>query len=322
MNLKSMEYFLTVVEEMNVTRAAERLFISQQALSSHIKRLEDEYGVRLFERKPSLHLTLEGEQMAFYGKQFLEAEANMRAAFSDISKNHRGTLRVGISRLRGSVFFPIIWQFYHDAHPNISIELINGNSNTFEEQLQAGKIDLYIGVDVPVNGNREVTELTRERVHCCFSEKLLKAHYPEKWKEVLEEFRQGADLRKIMEMPFVTVCRGNRLRRGIDEFFSTFGLPRYIFECDQQELIYELAKEGNGAGLLSPVICWRNYHEEVKAGTPFYVFPVVNEIPENTVSLVYRKDYPLPNYAKDFIKDAGMVFQNYSRSISRHFGQY
>lgn len=71
MNLKSIEYFLVTVEEMNITRAAERLFISQQALSSHLKRLEDEYGVCLFDRKPSLRLTLEGEQMAFYGKRIV-----------------------------------------------------------------------------------------------------------------------------------------------------------------------------------------------------------------------------------------------------------
>ena len=77
MNLKSIEYFLITVEEMNVTRAAERLFISQQALSSHIKRLEDEYRVQLFERRPTFHLTPEGEQMVFYGRQILEAEAKM-----------------------------------------------------------------------------------------------------------------------------------------------------------------------------------------------------------------------------------------------------
>lgn len=53
MNLKSIEYFLAAAEEMNITRAAERLFISQQALSSHLKRLEEEYGVPLFERRPS-----------------------------------------------------------------------------------------------------------------------------------------------------------------------------------------------------------------------------------------------------------------------------
>ncbi|MGI5981858.1 MAG: LysR family transcriptional regulator [Sakamotonia sp.] len=320
MNLKSIEYFLTTVEEMNVTRAAERLFISQQALSSHLKRLEEEYGVRLFERKPSLRLTLEGEQMVFYGKHIVQAEANLRAAFSDISKNHRGVLRVGISRLRSSVFFPVIWEFYHDSHPNISIELINGNSNTFEELLQAGRLDLYIGVDVGESAGRDRIELTKEKVQCCFSEELLKEYYPEEWEGILEDFRNGADLRRILRLPFITVCQGNRLRKGIDAFFSTCSLPRYVFECDEQELVYELAGKGNGAGLLSPVVCWKNYHEKKRSGTPFYVFPVINEIPENTVSLVYRNDSPLPGYMKDFIQDAGMVFQNYSRSISRHFG--
>lgn len=66
LNIKSIEYFLITAEELNFTRAAERLYISQQALSSHIKRLEEEYHVQLFARKPSLHLTPEGEQMVFY----------------------------------------------------------------------------------------------------------------------------------------------------------------------------------------------------------------------------------------------------------------
>ena len=65
MNLRSLEYFLIAAEELNFTRASERLFITQQALSSHIKRLEEEYNIQLFERRPALHLTLEGEQMVF-----------------------------------------------------------------------------------------------------------------------------------------------------------------------------------------------------------------------------------------------------------------
>ena len=258
MNLKSIEYFLAAAEEMNITRAAERLFISQQALSSHLKRLEEEYGVPLFERRPSLRLTMFGEQMAFYGRQIIQAEANMRGAFSDISKNHRGTLRLGISRLRGKTFFPVIWDFYHASHPNISIELIHGNSNTFEDLLQSGKIDLYIGVDVVENANRKIYELTKEKVQCCFSEELLKTYYPEEWEQILGDFKQGADLKRLLRLPFITVRQGNRLRKGIDAFFSSCRLPQYIFECDEQELIYDMARKGSGAGLLSPVVCWKN----------------------------------------------------------------
>ena len=89
MNLRSIEYFLVVAEELNVTRAAERLVISQQALSSHIRRLEDEYNVELFYRKPVFRLTPAGQQMVFFGKQILQSEASMRAAFSDITENAR-----------------------------------------------------------------------------------------------------------------------------------------------------------------------------------------------------------------------------------------
>lgn len=105
MNLKSMEYFMIAAEEMSFTRAAERLYISQQALSSHISRLEEEYKVKLFERRPTLRLTLEGEQMLYYGENILDSNKKMLASFSDISVNCRNTLRLGMSRLRSSVFF-------------------------------------------------------------------------------------------------------------------------------------------------------------------------------------------------------------------------
>ena len=319
MNLKSIEYFLTTVEEMNFTRAAERLFISQQALSSHIKRLEDEYNVQLFERKPSLHLTLEGEQMVFYGKQFLNTEANMRAAFSDINNNCRGTLRVGISRLRGNTFFPSIWKYYHNSHPNISIELVDGNSDTLDDLLHTGKIDLYIGIDVPPTPNRTRIELAHEKIQCCFSESLLKAYYPDCWQTMLCDFEKGVDLTRLSHLPFITLREGNRLRKGIDQFFSSHFLPQYIFECDQQELVYELAKSGAGAGLLSPVIFYQHIMNNHTTEDPFYVFPVNNEIPENTMYLVYRNDYPLPRYTLDFIHHACIVSKNYTRSMNQHF---
>lgn len=315
MNLRSIEYFLMAVEEMNFTRASERLYISQQALSSHIKRLENEYNVQLFERKSSLHLTLEGEQMVFYCRQIMEAEAKMKAAFSDISKNCRGSLKLGISRLRGNVFFPLIWNHFHAAHPHISIQLIDGNSDTLDEQLQAGKIDFYIGVDVFPNPNLNQIELAHEKIQCCFSLELLKTYYPGYWQELLADFQNGVDLREIIKIPFVTLRRGNRLRKSIDLFFSNYTMPQFIFECDQQELIYDLAKYGTGAGLLSPVIFYQRMHETSNPGKEFYVFPVRNNIPENIVSLVYRKNYPISQYKMDFIQDTCLIFKNYNNSI-------
>ena len=72
MNIKSLEYFLILAEELNFTKASERLYITQQSLSGCIKRLESEYGVELLQRKPVLRLTPAGEMMTFYARQILK----------------------------------------------------------------------------------------------------------------------------------------------------------------------------------------------------------------------------------------------------------
>ena len=62
MNFLNLHYFLVTAEEMSITRAAKRLFISQQALSAHISNLEKEYGVQLFDRSPAFSLTYAGKR--------------------------------------------------------------------------------------------------------------------------------------------------------------------------------------------------------------------------------------------------------------------
>ena len=316
MNLRSLEYFLAAAEELNFTRAAERLFITQQALSSHIKRLEEEYSVTLFQRKPALHLTLEGEQMVLYARHILDSEAKMRAAFSDISQNCRGALHIGMSRLRAEVFFPMMWNYYHPTHTNISIEVVDGNSERLNDLLQAGKIDMYIGIDVPASPDRQCIELARERIQCCMAQSLLEQYRPGQTAEEL--FRQGVDLRDILDMPIITLRMKNRLRGVLDQFYARLGEnPRYVFECEHQGLIYQLAKGGAGAGLLSPVVFYQNIREIKGMGQAFHIFPVINDIPENVISLVYRRDYPLPHYAMDLVQVTCMVSRGYTRTMGR-----
>jgi len=113
MSILGLTYFLTAAEELNISRAAEKLYISQQTLSGHIQRLEEHYGVELFRRKPTLRLTPAGEAMLFYARQMLGAEHRMTAQFADIVSQCRGHLRLGMSRQRTQALFCGIWaRFY------------------------------------------------------------------------------------------------------------------------------------------------------------------------------------------------------------------
>ena len=109
MNLKTCQYFIALAEEMNFTKASEALHITQQSLSGSIKRLEEEYGIELFQRKPFLKLTPAGETMLFYAKQIARNESQMMASLADLSAECSGHLVLGMSRQRIQVFFPGIW---------------------------------------------------------------------------------------------------------------------------------------------------------------------------------------------------------------------
>ena len=193
--------------------------------------------------------------MVFYGQQILKAQTQMRAAFSGINKDCRATLYVGISRFRANAFFPLIWKLYHPSHPNISIELVDGNSAFLDGLLQAGKLDLYIGVD----------------------------------------------LLKLKELPFITTRPGNRLRQNLDQFLARQFKPRFLLESDQQELCYQISRNGDGLSILSPTIFYQHRYDREAEDPRFHIRPIRNDIPENTVYLVFRRNQTLPRYAADFI---------------------
>ena len=187
MNLKTCQYFVALAEEMNFTKASESLHITQQSLSGSIKRLEEEYGVELFQRKPYLKLTPAGETMLFYSKQMLRNESQMMASLADLSAECSGHLVLGMSRQRIQVFFPGIWERYHNAYPNVSLDLRQSYTLKMADSLQAGKLDLFIGVDVPTASNLNMIPLASEYLFCLIHDNILKECCPNHWQELLNK---------------------------------------------------------------------------------------------------------------------------------------
>lgn len=308
MTPKSIEYFLAVVDEMNYTRAAQRLFISQQALSAQIKRLEEEYGVTLFERKPTLHLTPEGRQMEFYGRQILQSEQNLRRAFSDISENCRATLRVGMSRLRGSVMFPSVYKAYHDTHPNISVELVSGNTEQLDQMLMDGRLDVYLGMDVAPNGFEQQTTIAIERPYCFVSKALLQQYYPSDWERRVQIYSFSLSLCDVLDLPLISLRSGARTRDAIDRLLAGGRRPDFILECDQSTVAYRMAAQGIGAAIIMPVV--RDIGPGYAGGEDdVYSWPLADAELQCKTSLVYRADLPLARHTADFIDLATRMFR-------------
>ena len=316
MNLRSLEYFLAVTEEMSFTRAAERLFLTQQALSSHIKRLEDEYDAVLFHRKPVLSLTQKGEELKYWAEQILSAEKNLRANLYDIGTNCRGRIRVGIARLRAFRMMPEIMERYRLLYPNVAIEVVDGATDFFRDQLQNNKLDMYIGVNVETGMNDVAVPLVSEAVWCFSTHSLLQQYFAGDGEDLTVWLAGEPDIRALPALPLLVTQSSNRIRRQLDKYFYAGGArPNVYFESSSQHLLCLLAEKDMGLAVVSPMILHTKW-ATISRSPNLCAFPLCRELPENMLSLVYRRDDPMPKYAGDFIRVVREAFTAYGRLLS------
>ena len=142
---KHPEYFVSIVENKSLTRAAEKLYVSQPYLSQYLKRLEQNLGVELFDHSTSpLRLTYIGEQYYHYVIQILQLSDQVRKEFVDAQNNESGRLRLGTALWRGSCLLPDVYPSFHKKYPKIQLELLEAKSSDLENALLTDKIDLAI----------------------------------------------------------------------------------------------------------------------------------------------------------------------------------
>lgn len=145
MIFRNYEYFIAIAESASVTKAAEKMYVSQPSLSQYLKRLEVALGVELFDRSASpLRLTYAGERYYQYVLSLRELNEKARREFQDIESQVSGRLRLGVALWRGASLLPAILPAFHEQYPNIRIELTEGRSVRLEAALAGDKIDIAV----------------------------------------------------------------------------------------------------------------------------------------------------------------------------------
>ena len=312
-NLNAFSVFLTVVEEMNFTRAAERLYISQQALSGYIKRLEKHYGVTLFQRKPALKLTAEGEAMVTCARQLQESESALTRRLADLTQNAAAVLTFGISYQRSGVFFPGIWNQFHSIHPNISVRIHERMTDKLLDELQSNRIDIMVGLEIAETSNLTVLPLVEEHMHCVLSEALLRQYFPDSWQQLLHRFsEQGVELTLLRDVPMLLLPDSNRIRSTVDQLFIKQRiLPKVALECSQQTVLFQAACCGSGVAVINPISIYQELRAQQAMPPHCHSFPL-RDAPVHLVSLAFRKDIPQPQYVLDMAHCIQEEFRYYN----------
>ena len=246
MNLNSLEYFIEVAKDLNMTTAAQRLYISQQALSAQIQKLEQHYGVLLFERQPKLQLTFAGQQLLEGAKKILQDSDAIANSLADISKNHAGILRIGIPTFRAQECFPLVLPEYTQKWPNVKISLHESNSTDVLEMILDGALDVGVvpptAAEIQNLGDRlEFTFLLDDRTYLICSDELLEQCFGPQTEALKKKAQQGTDLREFENLPFILHKPPMRLRKVADECFNYAGFkPNVFMETSNTELMIAL----------------------------------------------------------------------------------
>ena len=145
MNSRQLEYFLAVARELNFTKAAESMFVSQTAVTQQIKVLEEQLGVHLFERtKRKVALTPAGrvfqEEAVDILKRIDLAAQRTRA----VSSGFTGSLNVGFALGIGNTEVAERIQAFHQKYPNISMKFVNHSPSMLMKSLRSGEVDLIL----------------------------------------------------------------------------------------------------------------------------------------------------------------------------------
>ena len=311
MNFQNLQYFLIVAEEMNVTRAAKRLHISEQALSRQIGKLEGELGVKLFERNPRFTLSPAGKRLKAAAEQIGTIERQLHLELDDLNNNNTGELRIGVSYTRGQALLPRLLPPFHQKHPGITINILEGSSSELQDNLSKGRIDLFIGY-VPRDLDAfEAAELGRERLFLVVSKTFMEDLFGDAADEKRREFASGVDIRAFRDLPFILLDRDDRVRRMADRLFSRYDItPHILLETRNIQTAFALAMEGMGLTIYPELfLSSQSLLPSAEAARDAVdAFPLDRDL-DQTIVVAYHPEKYLSKAARDFIEEAQAILR-------------
>ena len=218
MDITSLYYFSEVAKDLHITKTAKRLYISQQTLSNHIQRLEEQLGAQLLNRKPRLSLTYAGEFVLGFADVVLREQTNLTDILSDIEQNERGVIRFGASHMRMDIL-AFIFPAFSARYPNVELRLTSVVSEKLEPLVSNDELDFAIVVSDKSDSNLLQEALMQDQIYLCVADPLLRSCYGEEAEEIKARSIRGARIGDFSKLPFCmfTNTMGHRIRRCFEE---------------------------------------------------------------------------------------------------------
>jgi len=277
--------FLEIAKQGSFSRAGQKLYRSQPAVSAQIRQLEQEYGQKLFDRVgKSVRLTAAGETLLEYAGKLLTLRNESLRAVADQSSSPHGTLAIGANEATCLYVLPDIFAEYHRRFPGVQISIYRNFSHKVLEKVEDGTVDVGI-VTMPVKS-------PSLKVHAIFRDRLMLMVSPS---NPLARAK-GVTLSEIADQPQILPKTGYT-RQLFDKLFRPYRSKlRVTMELASVGMIKRFVAAGLGVSIISESFA----KDEVRSGEAKLI-PISDVQLTRELGLVYRRDRTLPRAAAAFV---------------------
>lgn len=244
MDLRQIENIIAIEQEQSISKAAEKLFLTQSALNQQLLRLERELGIPLFERrKHSMIPTFAGRIYLATAHQMMDMKRETYKIISDISEETAGEISVAYTPEQGSLMFSCIYPLFHEKYPNITFNIKEARVKKMEQLILQKEVTMAC---LTYAGNSKNPALE----YLDMSEELmvlgLPASHPlaymagdASWNTFPE-----IDLKLLRKESFTLISRETRMRDMIDLAFEAAGYrPDILFESTSTRTVVNMVRQ-------------------------------------------------------------------------------
>jgi DNA-binding transcriptional LysR family regulator len=285
MDFDQLETFLEVARHTSFSRAAEKRFRTQPAISSQIRSLEEEIGAKLFDRSGGkVSLTAAGKAFQRYVEETLDARKTMLVAIAEMERVPRGEIIVGANEGTCLHILPEVFGDFKKQYPDVSVSIKRSDYAGILESVIDNSVDFGV-VSLPVADNR----LTVVPIHRDELVIIAQPSHP------LGRMK-SATIAEVAKYPLV-VPKAGHTRDALEELFHERRLkPNYTMELDSSELLKRFVAADVGVGFIAR----SNVIEDVQAKA-LVTIKIADAQIRRDLALVFRKDKALSRAALAFI---------------------
>ncbi|WP_413615393.1 LysR substrate-binding domain-containing protein [Halomonas cupida] len=279
----------TVRHHFNLTEASNALFTSQSGASKHIRDLEEELGVELFERrgKRILGLTHAGTSLLEIIERILLNAENLKRSAHQLTHEDQGILAIATTHTPAHYVLPPIIARFKQAFPKVHLEIHQCGPDEIVSLLKAGKVDIGIG---PEALDKEEQQFACFPFYHWYHGVIVPKGHP------LDD-GQPLTLARIANHPIITYHEGVKGRARIDKAFTSAELmPDVVLTALDSDVIKTYVELGLGVGLIASMA----YHEDRDRGLK--LLDASDLLPRNITYLALRRERFLRSFAYHFLQ--------------------